>query len=152
MSMSKKRAHFSIYPRIENLFKLAGADSKKMTYEKRIEIAVRCALEVYQGKVFVRWANDWLSDSEKRMQKAIASIDKVAEAVANTTWDSEDAIDAAMWATEAVGRVSVAPQLAQSSMEGAWGWVTEATSKAIEATSKANPNIDIVSIIKAVMK
>lgn len=36
-----------------------------VTTEQRIKYAIYCALEVYKGKSFVGWANDWLSGKDR---------------------------------------------------------------------------------------
>ena len=47
----------------------------KLTTEQRIEIAIRCAVEVYKDKKFIGWANKWLDSTDRTQTAAAAAAD-----------------------------------------------------------------------------
>ena len=67
------------------------------TTEKRVEFAIRCALQVYSDEVFVRWANAWLDGSDRSKESA----DAANNVAADVAYAAVDAAYAAAYAANA---------------------------------------------------
>jgi len=80
-----------------------------LTTEQRVEIGIRCALEVHKEKGFIEWAKKWLSGEDRS--------GAAAGAAARAAWaaGAAGAVDAASWAAaraaEAAGAVDADPNL-----------------------------------------
>ena len=95
--------------------------------ERKIEMAIKCALVVYQEEPFVDWANSWLSGINRDRSAAKAAAQKAAAALAAAR--SAEAIESAEWSALAAAAVESA----------AWSaWAAEAeTWSAEESAAKA---------------
>ena len=79
----------------------------EISTEKRVEFAIRCALQVYKDESFVQWANQWLEGTDRSREAA-----RAAEA-AEAAWAAE-AARAAAWAAEAARAAETAAWAARA--------------------------------------
>jgi hypothetical protein len=108
----------------------------KITTEQKVKFAIYCALEVYKGKDFVRWANNWLDNTNR----AATDADWAARAA--------DADRAAAWAARAA-------RAATWTAWAAWAatWAATAAEAATAATWAARvADIDLITLAERAME
>ena len=90
----------------------------EITTNQRIRFAIYCALEVYNDKGFIKWANNWLSGKDRTWAAARAAAENTAEvawdAARAAAWAARDAMRAAAWAAEAVRAAARAAEAARA--------------------------------------
>jgi len=98
-----------------------------LTKEQIIEIAIRCAMEVYIEPSFVQWANNWLYNVDRTIETAAAwAVREWAVAERGwLTWELSVRVavaEAAMWGAEA-RTWDVAESVTKSWVAAAAAWV-----------------------------
>jgi hypothetical protein len=63
-----------------------------ITTEQRVEIAIRCAVQVYKNTKFIKWANGWLSNKDRTVAAAGAA-GAAAVAAAEAAWAAVEAAE-----------------------------------------------------------
>ena len=61
----------------------------EMTIEQRVEIAIRCSLEIKQKPKYVEWAKRWLDRTDRRRAAADAARAAAAAAARAAAWAAE---------------------------------------------------------------
>jgi len=101
-----------------------------ITTEQRVEIAIRCAVQVYKDPSFIKWADSWLSGEAEAAEAAW---------VAEAAWAAARAARAAAGAAEAAARAAAgAAEAAARAAAGAAGAARAAAGAA---------GIDLIGII-----
>lgn len=88
----------------------------KITLEQKVHFAIRCALGVYKERGFVKWAENWISGTDRTAEAARAARD---------AWDAWDAFEAAAEAAN------------KAAFEAAWDAVEAAAWAAAETAAWA---------------
>ena len=122
----------------------------ELTTEQKVEVGIRCALQVYAELDFVQWAEKWLKniDRSKAVAEAAAraaeAAARAAEAAARAAEAAAEAAaraaEAAAWAAAEAARAAWA---AAEAARAAWAaaeaaaWAAEAAARAAEAAARA---------------
>ncbi len=81
----------------------------KITTDQKVEVAIRCAVQVYKGTRFIKWANDWLDDTDRsRAAGEAAWAAARAAGAARAAWAATRAAARAAWAAEAAAAAAEA--------------------------------------------
>lgn len=104
--------------------------------EKRMRIALLCALSVYQEENFVQWAHKWLS-GEDRSAEGIAKAEAQAEKIRKAIWQSNLALiswssssPAAEWADPSMQAAEIAARAAEAATHVAMFYTSAARDEA----------------------
>ena len=93
-----------------------------LTPEQRVEIAVRCALLVYDGDPFQAWASDWIEGKDRTTQSAMAAFEGIPWARVPdrpAAFAARKAAHSAVWLSEYKSDIAVSKLLATESVEHA---------------------------------
>ena len=119
-----------------------------ITINQRIAYGIKCALAVYTDKLFVNWAENWLSGKDRSKESAARAAWAAwaawaaAEAAAEAAWAAAEAAAETAWATRAA---AWAARAARATRAAAWA-AAEAAEAAAEAAWAGK--IDLLKIAK----
>lgn len=123
-----------------------------ITTEQRVEIGIRCALAVDTDPGFRRWADAWLDASDRTEESAWKADRARIMLAAPNLYEGGRAYTGAV-AASAVATAAAAMSAVELSAEaGTEALVAEQAAHGAALASGADPRLDILAIIKAVVE
>jgi hypothetical protein len=117
----------------------------EISTEQRVEIAVRCALEVYILSTFVEWAENWLN-GKNRSTEAAEDAARTANAYVEDSWAMKDS--RAAWVALAARSAALAARAASLAGAEAERLAAAEAERAAAWASRANKTLDLQKIIR----
>ncbi len=127
-------------------------DKPTLTIDQKVEIAIKCAVQVYKEPSFIKWANEWLDGTDRSKAASYAA----SRAASNVIYADYAASCAAYAASRAAYAVSCAASRAAYAVSCAASNVIYAVSYAVSCAASnvtyAFANIDTIKIIHEVIE
>jgi hypothetical protein len=126
----------------------------KIPLVKRVEFAIKLALKIYKNKDFVKWANNWLNDSDRSAESANAAYDAAWAASYADNYATSNAVNAAYAASAASCAVSAAgaAEYLASKKKLTNKNSREYVALTIERFNETKPAVNLTKIIKQLLK
>jgi len=112
--------------------------------EQKVKVAIHCALLIYQDYDFKQWANDWLEDRDREIEKAWPPPENYFQETWHIKWPEN-------WALRKVETVALMAWSASRKMKHG-RFLADSVARAIEAASWRLSRETILEIIYSVIE